>query len=84
MKTNLTEQLAARREAFAAKAQPGWIETMEAVHHDLEEVDAAERAPHVGEMAPLFKIPDMSGDFVGLEEVLAGGPVILSFYRGRW
>jgi hypothetical protein len=84
MKTKLTEQLAARRDAFAAKAQPGWLDTMEAVHHSLAASRAADRAPQVGDQAESFKLPDMNGDFVDLSEVIAGGPVILSFYRGRW
>jgi hypothetical protein len=84
MKTNLTAQLAARREAFAAKAQPDWIEIMEAAHRALESSSAADRAPQVGDPAPPFQLPDMSGGFVDLREVLAGGPAILSFFRGRW
>jgi len=84
MKTTLTEQLAARRDAFAAMAQPGWIDMMEAVHHDLEASGAADRAPEVGDNAPIFQLPDMSGEFVDFRKVIAGGPVILSFYRGGW
>jgi hypothetical protein len=84
MKTNLTEQLTARREAFAAKAKPGWIDTMEAVHHELERTNAAARAPEVGDLAPPFLLPDMSGEFLDFREVVEGGPVILSFFRGRW
>ena len=84
MKTNLTDQLAARREEFAAKAKPGWLETLLAAIDALRESGAAERAPGVGDPAPVFSLPDTDGATVSIEEVLAGGPAILSFYRGRW
>ena len=84
MKTNLAEKLGARRQAFAAKAQPDWVVTMEASIGELVEANAADRAPQVGAAVPLFTLPDVDGHQVGLGDVLADGPVILSFYRGRW
>lgn len=38
----------------------------------------------VGEQAPAFSLPDANGRAVSLEERLADGPVVLSFYRGAW
>lgn len=38
----------------------------------------------VGEPAPRFVLPDASGEKVDLEDRLASGPVVLSFYRGAW
>ena len=38
----------------------------------------------VGQMAPDFTLPDAGGRPVSLAELRARGPVVLSFYRGRW
>lgn len=38
----------------------------------------------VGASAPAFILPDAHGTPVALSELLAQGPVVLSFYRGDW
>ncbi|MEX1009417.1 MAG: peroxiredoxin-like family protein [Acidimicrobiia bacterium] len=38
----------------------------------------------IGEAAPMFSAPNATGEVVTLEDRLAGGPVVLSFYRGAW
>ena len=42
------------------------------------------RVPKVGSRAPSFTLPDTAGRPVSLESLLVKGPVVLSFYRGRW
>ena len=44
----------------------------------------AENAITVGDIAPDFTLPNVTGDPVNLHEVLSHGPVVLSFYRGGW
>ncbi|RST31263.1 AhpC/TSA family protein [Sphingomonas ginkgonis] len=50
----------------------------------LETVRAGSSAPQVGDPMPLFTMPDQDGHLVGLEELLAQGPVVLAFHRGHW
>jgi len=38
----------------------------------------------VGDRAPQFALPNASGRLVDLAELLAAGPVVLTFYRGAW
>lgn len=38
----------------------------------------------VGEMAPDFDLPNASGEKVKLSDLLARGPVVLTWYRGGW
>jgi len=39
----------------------------------------------VGDIAPDFTLREAgTGEFVNLDEVVAHGPVVLSFYRGQW
>ena len=44
----------------------------------------AEHAISVGDSAPDFTLPNVTGDPVNLHETLRHGPVVLSFYRGGW
>ncbi len=37
-----------------------------------------------GDRAPGFTLPSATGSRVALDELLAGGPVVLTFYRGAW
>ena len=37
-----------------------------------------------GDTAPGFALPDATGRTVALGDLLAGGPVVLTFYRGGW
>lgn len=38
----------------------------------------------IGERAPEFVLPDATGTKVALRDLLAIGPVVISFYRGAW
>jgi peroxiredoxin len=38
----------------------------------------------VGDQAPSFVLADAYGGKVALDDRLAAGPVVLSFYRGAW
>ena len=46
--------------------------------------DALGGALGVGDRAPDFELPDVDGGRVRLSDVLRGGPVVLTFYRGAW
>ena len=37
-----------------------------------------------GDTIPSFTLPDVSGKLVSSEDILARGPMVLSFYRGAW
>lgn len=46
--------------------------------------EAAERAPNIGAEMPDFLLPDREGRLIGLAELIAKGPLVLSFNRGHW
>jgi peroxiredoxin len=50
----------------------------------LEASGIADRVLREGDSAPDFELPDARGGVVRLSDLLAAGPVILSFYRGQW
>lgn len=43
-----------------------------------------DRIPGVGDRAPRFTRPSVGGRTVRLSTLLKTGPVVLSFFRGRW
>jgi peroxiredoxin len=51
---------------------------------DLRASGLVNRIARVGEAAPKFTLPNAAGEQVSLDSLLARGPVVLSFYRGRW
>lgn len=50
----------------------------------LRKHNAGEGAPDVGDVMPLFALPDESGRMVTLTELIAHGPAIVTFHRGHW
>jgi hypothetical protein len=81
---SLSDRLTAIAEAATKRIPP---EVRAIMHRSIEEVRASgimDRVPKVGDRAPDFTLPDRSGQPVSLASLLARGPVVLSFYRGRW
>lgn len=46
--------------------------------------DSGRYALRVGERMPQFELPDQIGAPVRSEDLIKSGPVVLSFYRGKW
>ena len=69
---------------FMAQAPP---EIRDAIVRDDLEVAAsgkAQRALKAGDLAPNFPLPGACGRYIHLKDLLARGPIALSFYRGGW
>ena len=80
----LTERLDAIRDAAKTRIPPEARAVMERSVEDLRASGITSRIAKVGQRAPDFTLPDHAGKDVRLSELLARGPVVLSFYRGRW
>jgi len=85
----LPERLAAFRANFEAGGPPynapAWVR--EIIHRATAELvasGAAERALQAGERAPEFTLKDANGDDVSSRDLLAKGPLVVTFYRGVW
>ncbi|MCX5424260.1 peroxiredoxin-like family protein [Streptomyces sp. NBC_00078] len=59
-------------------------ESMRRAGQELAHSGQADRALTVGDPAPRFRLPSAAGEFVALDDLLARGPVVLTFYRGAW
>jgi len=80
----LNETLTAIREAAEAKRPPEITARVGRATKDLAASDILDGIPGVGDRAPLFARPGLRGVSIRLGAQLKKGPVILSFFRGRW
>jgi len=89
MSMSLPERLAAFRANFEAGGPPyhapAWIhEPMHRATAELLASGAAERALKAGDRAPKFTLKDTGRRKVSSRELLARGPLVVTFYRGVW
>lgn len=61
-----------------------WESLGNALVRRLVEAKSADGALKAGDMCPGFALTSADGRLVLLRDLLADGPVVLSFYRGRW
>ncbi len=79
--------LSARLEAYADKLRELNFPFAEAYDTLVARLIAGEvgtTAPRPGEAMPPFVLPTKSARLVSLEELVARGPVVISFNRGHW
>lgn len=84
MSQSLSEQTRAAVEAFMASLAPEDQQTVGGAFERLLNSAAGDRAVTVGDTVPDFSLPNAQGETVRLQQRLAQGPVVLSFYRGGW
>ena len=80
---SLGRRLKAIADGLSAKAP----DAAAAIHGYLDELRATgieNRVIRAGVRAPGFTLEDTVGQPVSLDSLVRQGPVILTFYRGRW
>jgi hypothetical protein len=80
----LQAKLDAMREMAKTRIPPEARAVMERSIEDLRASGIMNRIARVGQAAPDFTLPNADGRSVSLTGLRARGPVVLSFYRGRW
>jgi len=63
---------------------PKLIQAVEDMLRDLAAKEIAAGSLKAGEAFPEFELPDAEGRLVSLAELLAKGPLVVSFFRGDW
>lgn len=81
---NLQETLDKMRQDFEAKAPADVVQTMHQATKDLEQSGIMDSVLSEGDKAPSFTLPDQDGNEINSSELLASGPLIVTFYRGSW
>jgi peroxiredoxin len=79
----LNDRLASMREKVAAMLKPEIAQLLER-HVDELRNDHKVRPLKVGDTAPVFSLKDLDGNVVSSVELLARGPLVVSFFRGTW
>jgi peroxiredoxin len=80
----LQDKLDAIGASFADRAPPHVIAAMKKATADLVATGQAGRALQVGDRAPDFTLPGPDGKDVSSRDLLARGPLVITFYRGVW
>jgi peroxiredoxin len=73
------------RAEFDANLAPP--EISKSIHRLIDELVAscaADKALKAGDTAPAFSLPDADGRMVSSRDLLAKGPLVVTFYRGVW
>ena len=80
----LKERIDAYKKDFLTKVPPEALSIMQRATEDLARSGILTRTVKVGDLAPDFELQDTEGKIAALGNLLDNGPVVLSFYRGRW
>jgi peroxiredoxin len=81
---SLQDNLDAFKADFEGQAPAGAVAVFHKATAELVASGLAVRALKRGDRAPAFKLPDADGMLFDSAELLARGPLILTFYRGVW
>lgn len=80
----LAMELAARKEAFGARATQEKKDLYEGGIVELRDSGIVGRAIRTGDAAPRFILPSATGEKVELSALTDKGPVVVVWYRGGW
>ncbi len=80
----LQEKLTRLRKGFEAQAPKEVVEIMHRATNNLEKSGILDGTVKVGDQAPDFSLKNADGQEFSLKDLLSHGPVVLSFYRGKW
>ena len=80
----LKAELKALQTRLESNRPPDVIATMHRAVAELRSSGAAGKALKAGDVAPHFVLPNADEQPVDSRALLAKGPLIVTFYRGRW
>ena len=81
---SLQEKLDAYKAGMVKKAPKEALDIMHRATEDLRNSAIMEGVRKIGDPAPEFELQNSAGELIRLKDLLSGGPLVLSFYRGKW
>lgn len=81
---SLKDKIDAYKRQFREKAPKEAQEIMHRATEALQNSAQMQQTIGVGDQAPEFTLQNKDQTKVSLADLLRRGPVVLSFYRGRW
>ena len=81
---SLQDELKTLRERAEAKRPPEIVATMRRAVDELRASGAPGRVLKAGDPAPQWALPNADERIVESKTLLARGPLVVTFYRGRW
>ena len=84
LNTELQQQIEQFQREALSKVPQEIVATLRSTTEDLVRSGIAERSLGEGDKAPEFSLPNVRGEQVKLSDLLAHGPVVVTFYRGVW
>ncbi len=81
---NLQEKLNSIKAKFEASVPKDAVAIMHRAVDDLRKSGILDHVLKVGDRAPDFQLNNAEGKGVSSEEMLTRGPLVISFYRGKW
>ena len=80
----LKDRLDTIRSDFEASAPAAALTVMHRATDDLRASGIMQRLITAGSALPAFALPDTEGSTIRSADLLAKGPLIATFYRGKW
>lgn len=81
---SLQKKLNALKNGIEAQAPREAVEIMHRATEDLKKSGILDGTVKAGDHAPDFSLKNADGQEFSLRDLLSRGPVVLSFYRGKW
>ena len=81
---SLKEELTALRLKAESRRSPDVVANMHRAVDELRRSGAADRVLKIGDKMPNCALPNANERVVESKALLAKGPLVLTFYRGRW
>ena len=80
----LKAELKALRTRLEANRSPEALAIMHRAVEDLRKSGGTDRILRVGDRAPDFRLPNANEELVDSRVLRERGPLVVTFYRGRW
>jgi hypothetical protein len=81
---SLNEELNALRLRGESRRSADVVEKMHRAVDELRRSGALARVLKIGDKAPEFALPNAAEQVIDSKALLAKGPLVVTFYRGRW